>query len=270
MNDYYPKKSVEIDEILQKRYGLSDFEVSEPETDLSLVARINNEAQNLNKKIINKIPTKLIQDTLDFEPIPQYQFPSWPELENNFELYGIHNSGVMLAAPSIWQYVYPFQYMVQRHKLFLARSDKNNTPLIGEIIRQAKISCLVTYEEAARQISQELRERKINNILKLVVITRGLEKKKGGDNDYNFGSAAVLWDMQVFPGHTIAYQTFGNSGDADCFHLSSRYLWRFTKEATYITGIDETVLPLFNYRLPLVAEPVSLNTKVPAFKFTYV
>lgn len=270
MQTYYPEKNENIDQLLASRYGITSEDDLLVDTDVSLVKRIKEESVKLNKKIINNIPPKFNQDTLDFLPIPQYQFPTWPELERNFKLYGIYNNGVLFAGSSVWQYVYPFQHMLRRHKLFLAHHDKTNIPLCAEIIRQAETSCLYTPEETAILINKELAERNIKDFLRLVIITRGVEPTVGTEAEYRFGSASVLWDVQVFPGHTIAYQTFGNTGNPDRFHLSDRYLWRMTSNGTYITGLHDSVLPLINYRLPVVLEPAKINTKVPAFNFHYV
>ena len=265
--NFYPQFSKEIKEILSSRFNFSEAEFQSEDTNESLAKRICDEAKKQGKTILNYIPSQF--DCIkpeSFDAIPQYQFSDWKTLDENLDFFDI-KGGALWVAPAVWQWTWPFHKMCRQHKLFAAFGDVNNIPLSVEIIRQAKISCWVAPENVAIKLHEEMLKTKNTDNTRLAIVLKDVRDVKYDSDYFQITGAQTIWEIQLFPGHTIAYQTFALSGNVNSFHLSDDYLWRFEDGATYITAIKPEVLPVFNYKLPVVVEPIKTMAKLRAFSF---
>ncbi|MEX0917813.1 MAG: hypothetical protein WDZ93_01520 [Candidatus Paceibacterota bacterium] len=264
----YPATLPDLERVLDDRYGTHDLTALELDTPDTCSQRIVAEAQRLKRTIINRIPSRFIRNDDDLsDPIPQYQFPQWRSLDEQYRFYKPHG-GVMLFAPGLWQFVYPFHLQARRHGLFVTRESFTNTPLAAEIVRQAQPTFLVAHIADVAALQNELQRRGVTDIIKTVVAFAGVDELPIDLASCTVPNANTTLEIHLFPGHVIAYQSFPLLGSTDTFHLDRRYLWEFNEDGTFITGVDESVLPLCRYRLPFSCAPTETISQQKAYTIT--
>ena len=256
----YPLRTEAMDAAIRQRYGT---ESGVPDTIPMLSRRILAEAAAQGRPVITRIPSAFIRTDNDpFEPVPQYRFPEWRSLGEHYKFFKAEG-GVFLLAPELWQFGYPFHLHARQYGLFVARESFTNVPLAAEIIRQARPSFVVAHAMDLSKLRDELREQTVGT----VVAFFGADELPADDIAALPGAQTML-DIHLFPGHSIAHQSFPLIGSRDVFHLDQRYLWEFEDDGSYVTGIDMSVLPVYRYRVPFSCAPAETMSRVPAFTLT--
>jgi len=266
---FYPVQSDATSAVLKDRYSFDGSVLWPEETDVLLAERIVKESEKLGKTPLNRIPSKFEHRNAEaITAIPQYQFPAWKTLDSLINFFDI-KGGALWIAPAVWEFAWPFHKLCRKHALFAAYGDINNLPVSAEIIRQAKISCLVTHYTTFLLLKEDLKINKAEDVLKLVVLVRDVHDDISETKPYTIGNAQTFFEMQLFPSHTIAFQSLNIAGSSNLFHLSEEYLWRLEEDATYITGMHTDVLPVFNYKLSVVLTQIESGSKLPVFAFKH-
>ncbi|MFT7507301.1 MAG: hypothetical protein ACI92I_000444 [Acidimicrobiales bacterium] len=252
MATHFPQLNSELTEKLYNRYQQYwKEEFFAPDTSRKLAARIQKEVSSQKKPVINFQPDKFYwNEPEEIIPLAQTNYQEWRSLDNHLNIFDC-TGGIMLLVPDIWQLRYSFQKTIRKHSLYSVGETLKNIPLCTEYIRQAEISSVVTYPRGAKMLAGELKKRNLEKqILFMMIIgeasdflTTNLKKELLT----LLPNAVILFDLQIFPGHTIAYQSVTLLQSENKFHLNNEYLWESHLNQTYISGIASSVFPLLHY-----------------------
>lgn len=267
MNNRYPEISEQqLQQALYARYG-EEVSLVVPDTLPDLAARIEREASALNRPIISRIPSSFnVEDSNDFFPIPLHRLPSWQTLDRHFNQSSITGGALFITQPSL-QLLPTFWDACQNNGVFVALGDRNNIPLCTEIIRESRVSMVIANAVATLELAAALRARALEDIVKLFVVIRGAEEKLLEPlAAYGLPGAKTLFEVHLFPGHPIAYQT-PELCKSNSYYLNEDYLFEF-KDRTFITGLHPEALPLVRFPWRATCTPVSNRQLPSAFTIT--
>lgn len=260
----YPEISSEVKDTISNRYGLNILDSVVFDNVSDMVKRINDEATATKRPILKNTPSLFVEDDkTDFEVIPQYSLPPLKTIERYLDLFS-PKGGVLHICHGHDQFTLPFHKLMRSRGHFVAACPPSNISLASEMIRQADITFVVMHAKHFSSFYKDLNSRGLS--VSTVVLYAGIY-------DLPFGSEEVvetnvLRDIHIFPGHPVLYQSFALLGKTDTFHLDDRYLWELGEEATYITGVESSALPVVRFMLPFTLKKIDSLTKEPAFILT--
>ncbi len=263
----YPEPDEVIQSALAKRY---DSVPDGPDSFKTLAQRVRVESQKFNRPIINYVPTQFVVNEHDMGPgLPQYQYPELGYIAKTWDFFG-STGGVLITVPIVWQLNYRFHQIARESGLYVASGDIRNTPLSIEILRQTKLRCVVTDTVGALALKAGLEKSVVPHSLNLIIIMRDVREEVSDQAVYAIPGVTILWELQIIPGHTIAYQSLSLAGEPALYHLSKEYQWKLEETHTSITGMDASVLPWWQYHLPIMCHKESSSAIETVFSVTYV
>ena len=244
MNNRYPEINEEQLQALRVRYG-EDVLLAGPDTLSGLGARIEREASTLNRPIISRVPSSFDIGKNEFFPIPHHRLPVWQTLGMHFDQFSM-TGGALFVTELTLQLLPTFWDTCQKKAVFVALGDKKNIPLCTEIIREARVSMVIVEAMTMLELTAALRARSLEDIVKLFVVIRGAEEKLLKPfSAYELRGAKTIFEIHLFPGHPIAYQSLELWG-SDKYYLNKDYLFEFN-ETTLVTGLHPDALPLVRF-----------------------